>query len=49
TVSDPSCFPNTNQTRHRFQNYADYFNCNATKGEDYALCKQFKCARNSLP
>ncbi|CDO74366.1 hypothetical protein BN946_scf184355.g14 [Trametes cinnabarina] len=41
-------FPNTNQTRHCFQNYTDYFKCIAAKGEDYAPCKQFKRAYNSL-
>ncbi|KAF8121831.1 cytochrome c oxidase subunit VIb [Boletus edulis] len=41
-------FPNTNQTKHCFQNYTDYFKCVAAKGEDYAPCKQFKRAYNSL-
>ncbi|TBU22264.1 cytochrome c oxidase, subunit VIb [Dichomitus squalens] len=41
-------FPNQNQTRHCFQNYTDYFKCIAAKGEDYAPCKQFKRAYNSL-
>ncbi|KAG2341439.1 COX6B-domain-containing protein [Suillus weaverae] len=41
-------FPNTNQTRHCFQNYTDYFKCVAAKGEDFAPCKQFKRAYNSL-
>ncbi|KAG8213200.1 cytochrome c oxidase subunit VIb, partial [Butyriboletus roseoflavus] len=41
-------FPNTNQTRHCFQNYTDYFKCVTAKGEDYAPCKQFKRAYNSL-
>ncbi|KZP27304.1 cytochrome c oxidase subunit VIb [Athelia psychrophila] len=41
-------FPNTNQTRHCFQNYTDYFKCIAAKGDDYAPCKQFKRAYNSL-
>ncbi|KIK80972.1 hypothetical protein PAXRUDRAFT_833206, partial [Paxillus rubicundulus Ve08.2h10] len=41
-------FPNTNQTRHCFQNYTDYFKCIAAKGEDFAPCKQFKRAYNSL-
>ena len=31
-----------------FQNYTDYFKCIAAKGEDYAPCKQFKRAYNSL-
>ncbi|KAL1949791.1 hypothetical protein VTO73DRAFT_8672 [Trametes versicolor] len=33
---------------HSFQNYTDYFKCIAAKGEDYAPCKQFKRAYNSL-
>ncbi|KAH9838781.1 cytochrome c oxidase subunit VIb [Rhodofomes roseus] len=41
-------FPNTNQTRHCFQNYTDYFKCIAAKGEEFAPCKQFKRAYNSL-
>ncbi|KXN85867.1 Cytochrome c oxidase subunit 6B [Leucoagaricus sp. SymC.cos] len=40
-------FPNTNQTRHCFQNYTDYFKCITAKGEDFAPCKQFKKAYNS--
>lgn len=31
-----------------FQNYTDYFKCVAAKGEDFAPCKQFKRAYNSL-
>ncbi|KAF8638698.1 hypothetical protein AX17_001993 [Amanita inopinata Kibby_2008] len=41
-------FPNQNQTRNCFQNYVDYFKCTAAKGEDFAPCKQFKKAYNSL-
>ncbi|KAG9315096.1 cytochrome c oxidase subunit VIb, partial [Chiua virens] len=41
-------FPNTNQTKHCFQNYTDYFKCITAKGEDYAPCKQFKRAYHSL-
>ena len=33
---------------YSFQNYTDYFKCIAAKGEDYAPCKQFKRAYNSL-
>lgn len=33
---------------HSFQNYTDYFKCIAAKGEDFAPCKQFKKAYNSL-
>ncbi|KAG5646094.1 Cytochrome c oxidase subunit 6B [Asterophora parasitica] len=31
-----------------FQNYTDYFKCVTAKGEDFAPCKQFKRAYNSL-
>jgi hypothetical protein len=31
-----------------YQNYTDYFKCIAAKGEDFAPCKQFKRAYNSL-
>ncbi|KAF8501437.1 cytochrome c oxidase subunit VIb [Russula emetica] len=41
-------FPYTNQTRHCFQNYTDYFKCISAKGEDFAPCKQFKRAYHSL-
>ncbi|KAI5121233.1 hypothetical protein M0805_007240 [Coniferiporia weirii] len=41
-------FPNTNQSRHCFQNYTDYFKCITAKGEDFAPCKQFRRAYNSL-
>lgn len=33
---------------HSFQNYTDYFKCVTAKGEDFAPCKQFKRAYNSL-
>ncbi|KAI5987172.1 cytochrome c oxidase subunit VIb [Pisolithus marmoratus] len=41
-------FPNTNQTRHCWQNYTDYFKCVAAKGEEFAPCRQFKRAYHSL-
>ncbi|KAL8293517.1 hypothetical protein RQP46_000218 [Phenoliferia psychrophenolica] len=34
-------FPNTNQSKHCFQNYVDYHRCTNAKGEDYPACKQF--------
>ncbi|ORZ15287.1 cytochrome c oxidase subunit VIb [Absidia repens] len=34
-------FPNTNQTKHCWQNYVDYFKCIDARGEDFAPCKQF--------
>ncbi|KAF8650993.1 hypothetical protein AX16_004979 [Volvariella volvacea WC 439] len=48
TVGFDARFPNTNQTRNCFQNYTDYFKCITAKGEDFAPCKQFKKAYNSL-
>ncbi|KAF8311084.1 cytochrome c oxidase, subunit VIb [Clavulina sp. PMI_390] len=41
-------FPNTNQSRHCFQNYVDYHKCIAAKGDEFAPCKQFFRAYNSL-
>jgi len=34
-------FPNTNQTKHCWQNYIDYHMCVAAKGEDYKPCGHF--------
>ncbi|KAG6232981.1 hypothetical protein E4U26_003531 [Claviceps purpurea] len=33
-------FPNTNQTKHCWQNYVDYHKCINAKGEDFAPCLQ---------
>lgn len=33
-------FPNTNQTKHCWQNYVDYHKCILAKGEDFAPCRQ---------
>ncbi|KAF9790261.1 cytochrome c oxidase subunit VIb [Thelephora terrestris] len=41
-------FPQTNQSKHCFQNYMDYFKCVTAKGDDFAPCKQFKRAYHSL-
>lgn len=41
-------FPNTNQTYNCYQNYVDYFKCVESKGEDFAPCKSFKFAYQSL-
>lgn len=35
-------FPNTNQTKHCWQNYIDYHVCIAAKGEEYQPCAGFK-------
>lgn len=35
-------FPNTNQTKNCWQNYVDYQQCRAAKGEDYEPCKYFE-------
>ncbi|KAK3372811.1 cytochrome c oxidase, subunit VIb [Lasiosphaeria ovina] len=41
-------FPNTNQTKHCWQNYVDYHKCILAKGEDFAPCRQFYLAYKSL-
>ncbi|CAB4382441.1 cytochrome c oxidase, subunit VIb [Rhizophagus irregularis] len=41
-------FPNTNQTKHCWQNYVDYFKCIKARGEDFAPCQQFFRAYHSL-
>nr|CDP27433.1 Putative Cytochrome c oxidase polypeptide VIb [Podospora anserina S mat+] len=41
-------FPNTNQTKHCWQNYVDYHKCILAKGEDFAPCRQFWLAYRSL-
>ncbi|KAG8739762.1 Cytochrome c oxidase subunit 6B [Ceratobasidium sp. 414] len=41
-------FPNTNQTKHCYQNYIDYYKCINAKGEEFAPCKQFYRAYHSL-
>ncbi|CCE31178.1 Cytochrome c oxidase subunit 6B [Claviceps purpurea] len=41
-------FPNTNQTKHCWQNYVDYHKCINAKGEDFAPCLQFYHAYRSL-
>lgn len=33
-------FPNTNQTKHCWQNYVDYHKCINAKGEEFAPCLQ---------
>merc|ERR1712225_59804 len=41
-------FPNTNQSRHCFQAYVDYFRCVNAKGEDFPACKTFWRTYHSL-
>ncbi|KAI8338546.1 putative COX12-cytochrome-c oxidase, subunit VIB [Chlamydoabsidia padenii] len=41
-------FPNTNQTKHCWQNYVDYFKCIDARGEDFTPCKTFKTNYQSL-
>ncbi|WFD39795.1 Cytochrome c oxidase subunit 6B [Malassezia japonica] len=48
TAEFDSRFPNQNQTRHCWQNYADYYRCINKKGEDYEPCKLFFNNYNSL-
>merc|ERR1711976_784383 len=35
-------FPNTNQAKHCWQNYADFHRCRRLKGEDYEPCRYFQ-------
>lgn len=35
-------FPNANQTKNCWQNYADYQRCIKIKGEDYGPCQYFQ-------
>ncbi|CAN6633761.1 cytochrome c oxidase subunit 12, mitochondrial [Trichomonascus vanleenenianus] len=48
TVQGDPRFPNQNQTKHCFQSYVDYHKCVNAKGEDFAPCKVFWHAFNSL-
>ncbi|CAG7820166.1 unnamed protein product [Allacma fusca] len=41
-------FPNQNQTKHCFTSFVDYKRCTKLRGEDYAPCKYFEKAYNSL-
>merc|ERR1711976_418073 len=41
-------FPNTNQTKNCWQNYADFRRCQRIKGEDYEPCRYFQRAYMSL-
>jgi len=41
-------FPNMNQTKHCWQTYVDYYKCINAKGEDFAPCRQFLLAYQSL-
>ncbi|KWU45200.1 putative COX12-cytochrome-c oxidase, subunit VIB [Rhodotorula sp. JG-1b] len=48
TASFDARFPNTNQSRHCFQAYVDYFKCVNHKGEDFPACKTFYRTYHSL-
>ncbi|KAF7270777.1 hypothetical protein GWI33_016282 [Rhynchophorus ferrugineus] len=37
-------FPNTNQTRHCYQSYVDYYRCQRIRGSNFAPCDFFKKA-----
>ncbi|KAI8351156.1 cytochrome c oxidase, subunit VIb [Blakeslea trispora] len=47
-AADTQNFPNTNQTKHCWQNYVDYFKCINARGEEFEPCQQFKKAYHSL-
>ena len=38
----------TNQERHCFENYQEYYKCIAAKGEDFVPCNTFKKTVNEL-
>ncbi|KAJ8660840.1 hypothetical protein O0I10_003483 [Lichtheimia ornata] len=48
TAAFDARFPNTNQTKHCWQNYVDYYKCVNARGEDFEPCKQFYRAFHSL-
>ncbi|KAL1517335.1 hypothetical protein ABEB36_001110 [Hypothenemus hampei] len=48
TVPFDPRFPNTNQTRHCFQSYVDYYRCQRIRGANYAPCEYFKKVFNTL-
>eukprot|EP00276_Gloeochaete_wittrockiana_P006516 CAMPEP_0184645132 /NCGR_PEP_ID=MMETSP0308-20130426/1675_1 /TAXON_ID=38269 /ORGANISM="Gloeochaete witrockiana, Strain SAG 46.84" /LENGTH=78 /DNA_ID=CAMNT_0027073967 /DNA_START=80 /DNA_END=316 /DNA_ORIENTATION=+ len=48
TVDVDQRFPNTNQTKHCWTKYCEYYACIKAKGEDEPLCTQFKRAYASL-
>jgi len=48
TAGADARYPNTNQTKHCWQNYVDYHKCVNAKGEDFAPCRQFFLAYRSL-
>ncbi|XP_050301662.1 uncharacterized protein LOC126739887 isoform X1 [Anthonomus grandis grandis] len=42
TVPFDPRFPNTNQTRHCYQSYVDFYRCQRIRGSDYAPCNYFQ-------
>ncbi|KAM0750312.1 cytochrome c oxidase subunit VIb [Meredithblackwellia eburnea MCA 4105] len=48
TVGFDARFPNTNQSKHCFVNYVDYFRCVDAKGEEATICQEFKRNYQSL-
>ncbi|KAF9579816.1 Cytochrome c oxidase subunit 6B [Lunasporangiospora selenospora] len=48
TVGFDARFPNTNQTKHCWQNYVDYFKCISARGEEFKPCQDFKAAYQQL-
>ncbi|ORY80805.1 cytochrome c oxidase, subunit VIb [Protomyces lactucae-debilis] len=41
-------FPNTNQSKHCFQNYVDHHKCVNQRGKDFEPCKHFFKAYHAL-
>ncbi|MCP2052835.1 UNVERIFIED_ORG: hypothetical protein J3D59_002695 [Pseudomonas fluorescens] len=42
TTNFDARFPNTNQSKHCWQSYVDYYKCIQANGEDFSPCTQFK-------
>ncbi|KAG0005320.1 Cytochrome c oxidase subunit 6B [Modicella reniformis] len=41
-------FPNTNQSKHCWQAYSDYYKCIDARGQDFTPCQDFKKAFTSI-
>ncbi|KAF9168809.1 Cytochrome c oxidase subunit 6B [Mortierella sp. AD011] len=41
-------FPNTNQSKHCWQSYGDYYKCINARGEEFTPCKEFKKVFQSI-
>ncbi|KAG0307724.1 Cytochrome c oxidase subunit 6B [Dissophora globulifera] len=41
-------FPNTNQSKHCWQAYSDYYKCIDARGEEFTPCKEFRKVFKSI-